>query len=57
MKDGVFILHLSTGLFPVERAPFLPCLVGGAGGEGRPNYTSGTSGYKPGQPFQTKTLS
>ncbi|MDR1557825.1 MAG: hypothetical protein LBS88_12485 [Tannerellaceae bacterium] len=57
MKDGVFILHLSLGLFPVERAPFLPCLAGGAEGEGRPNYTSGTSGYKPGQPFQTKTLS
>ncbi|MDR1557606.1 MAG: hypothetical protein LBS88_11370 [Tannerellaceae bacterium] len=57
MKDGRVILHLSPGPFPVERAPFLPCLAGEAGGEGRPNYTSETSGYKPGQLFHTKNLS
>ncbi|MDR1556422.1 MAG: hypothetical protein LBS88_05240 [Tannerellaceae bacterium] len=57
MKDGLFILHLSPGPFPAERAPFLPCLAGEAGGEVRPNYTSETSGYKPGQLFQAKTVS
>jgi hypothetical protein len=35
---------------------FSPPHKGGAGGEVCPNYTSETSGYKPGQLFQTKTV-